>query len=173
MDWFIKAAANIEIINPGRNFFLFSPFEKESLIPLKRIPMSKFIDEFKAFALKGNVMDMAVGVIIGGAFSKIVSSLVSDIIMPPLGLLIGGLNFTDLVLTLKPAEEGVAAVTWNYGNFLQTTFDFLIIAMSIFLAIKGINALRKKHEETPAPAAPPAPSAEEKLLTEIRDLLKK
>lgn len=138
----------------------------------------KFIDEFKTFALKGNVIDMAVGIIIGGAFSKIVTSLVNDIIMPPIGLLVKGINFTDLSVTLKEqsineAGQTIAAVTWNYGNFLQTTFDFLIIAMSIFLAIKAINNLRRKEEEAPAaPAAPPAPSAEEKLLTEIRDLLK-
>lgn len=132
----------------------------------------KFFDDFKAFALKGNVLDMAVGIIIGGAFGKIVSSLVSDIIMPPIGLLVGGINFTDLVVTLKQATETTAAITINYGVFLQTAFDFLIIAFSIFLAIRGINKLHRKKEETPAPATPPAPSAEEKLLTEIRDLLK-
>ena len=133
---------------------------------------SSFLQDFKAFAMRGNVIDMAVGVIIGGAFGKIVSSIVADVIMPPIGLLVGGVNFTDLKLQLKPAEvvDGVekAAVTLNYGNFLQATFDFIIIAFSIFLFAK----LNRKKEEVPAPAAPPAPSKEEVLLTEIRDLLK-
>lgn len=133
------------------------------------------LKEFKDFAMRGNVIDLAVGVIIGGAFGKIISSLVADVIMPPIGLLIGGVNFTDLKLVMKPAEmvDGVqkAAVTLNYGNFLQVTFDFLIVAFCIFLFVKGINALSKKKEE--APAAPPEPSTQEKLLTEIRDLLKK
>lgn len=138
---------------------------------------SSFLQDFKAFAMRGNVVDMAVGVIIGGAFGKIVSSIVADIIMPPIGLLVGGVNFTDLKLEMKPAEvvDGVeqAAVTLNYGNFLQATFDFIIIAFSIFLFIKLLAQLnRKKKEEAPAPAAPPAPSKEEVLLTEIRDLLK-
>lgn len=118
---------------------------------------------------------MAVGVIIGGAFGKIVSSVVADIIMPPIGLLVGGVNFTDLKLQLKPAEvvDGVekAAVTLNYGNFLQVTFDFIIIAFAIFLFIRLLSKLNRKKEEA-APAAPPAPSKEEVLLTEIRDLLK-
>ncbi len=127
--------------------------------------------------MRGNVVDMAVGVIIGGAFGKIVTSIVSDIIMPPIGCLVGGANFTDLKVVLKEAvmegEEVVTpAVTLNYGNFIQVVIDFLIIAFSIFLIIKGINALNRKKKEEPAPAAPPAPSAEEKLLTEIRDLLK-
>jgi large conductance mechanosensitive channel len=135
------------------------------------------LQEFKQFAMRGNVVDMAVGVIIGGAFGKIVSSVVSDIIMPPIGCLVGGMNFADLKVTLKDAvmngEEIVTpAVTLNYGNFIQVVIDFLIIAFSIFLLIKGINALNRKKKEEPAPAAPPAPSAEEKLLTEIRDLLK-
>ncbi|NDV47164.1 large-conductance mechanosensitive channel protein MscL [Paludibacter sp. 221] len=137
-----------------------------------------FFKEFKDFAMRGNVIDMAVGVVIGGAFGKIVSSLVSDIIMPPIGLLIGGVNFTDLAVTLRPASivDGVqqAAVTLNYGNFLQVTFDFLIVALAIFLFVKGINKLSnlRKQEEEAKPAAPPAPSKEEVLLTEIRDLLK-
>lgn len=138
------------------------------------------LQEFKTFAMKGNVIDMAVGVIIGGAFGKIVSSVVADIIMPPLGLLIGGVNFTDLKWVMKDAvldEAGkdiTAAVTLNYGNFLQVTFDFLIIAFSIFLFIKLLNRLtqKSKAEEEAKPAAPPAPSKEEVLLTEIRDLLK-
>lgn len=125
--------------------------------------------------MRGNVIDMAVGVIIGGAFGKIISSVVADVIMPPLGLLVGGVNFTDLKLELKPAEmvDGVMqdAVALNYGNFLQTAFDFIIIALSIFLFVKLIGKLMRKKEEEPA--APPAPSKEEQLLTEIRDLLKK
>ena len=149
---------------------------------------STFLQDFKAFAMKGNVVDMAVGVIIGGAFGKIVTSVVNDIIMPPIGLLVGGVNFKDLKLILQEGQEevlneagevitpAVAEVTLNYGNFLQQTFDFLIIAFSIFFMIKVITKLtEKKKEETPAPAAPapaPEPSAEEKLLTEIRDLLK-
>jgi large conductance mechanosensitive channel len=131
----------------------------------------KLVDEFKAFAMKGNVVDMAVGIIIGAAFGKIVSSVVADIIMPPLGLLLGGVNFTDLKLVMKAATDVHPAVTWNYGNFLQVTFDFLIVAFAVFLFIKAINAAKKKEEA--APAAPPAPSKEEILLTEIRDLLKK
>jgi len=131
----------------------------------------KLADEFKAFALKGNVVDMAVGIIIGAAFGKIISSVVSDIIMPPIGLLIGGVNFTELKVIMKAATETHPAVTWNYGNFLQVCFDFLIIAFAIFLFIKAIVAARKK--EVAAPVAPPAPTKEEILLTEIRDLLKK
>ena len=136
---------------------------------------SSFLQDFKAFAMKGNVVDMAVGVIIGGAFGKIVSSIVADVIMPPIGMLVGGMNFTDLKWVMKPAEvvngEEVAAVTLNYGNFLQATFDFLIIALSIFLFIRLLTRLTEKKKEE-APAAPPAPSKEEVLLTEIRDLLK-
>ncbi len=139
---------------------------------------NSFLQDFKAFAMKGNVIDMAVGVIIGGAFGKIVSSIVADVIMPPIGLLVGGVNFTDLKWVLKPAEvidgKEMAAVALNYGNFVQATFDFLIIAFSIFLFIKLITKLSegKKVEEPAAPAPPPAPSKEEVLLTEIRDLLK-
>jgi large conductance mechanosensitive channel len=129
----------------------------------------KIFDEFKAFALKGNVMDMAVGIIIGAAFGKIVSSFVNDVIMPPLGLLIGGVNFTDLKIVMKAVVEGRPAVTINYGNFLQVCFDFLIVAFTIFLVIKAIILAKKKEEA----AAPPPPSKEEILLTEIRDLLKK
>jgi large conductance mechanosensitive channel len=136
----------------------------------------KIVQEFKAFAMKGNVVDMAVGIIIGAAFGKIVSSLVTDIIMPPLGLLIGGVDFTDLAVTLKAAgvdEAGnaVGAVTLNYGAFIQTAFDFLIVAFAIFMMIKAMNNLKKKEDTLPV--APPEPSKEEKLLTEIRDLLKK
>lgn len=134
----------------------------------------KLADEFKAFAMKGNVVDMAVGIIIGAAFGKIVSSMVSDIIMPPIGLLVGGVNFTDLKVILKAATETAPAVTWNYGNFIQVTFDFVIVAFAVFLMIKAMNSTRKKEEAAPAaPPAPPAPSKEEVLLAEIRDLLKK
>lgn len=140
---------------------------------------SSFWTDFKNFAMRGNVIDLAVGVIIGGAFGKIVSSLVADIIMPLLGVLVGGVNFTDLKWVLKATREvnGVeqAAVTLNYGNFLQMTFDFLIIAFSIFLFIKLITRLtakRKAQAQAQAAATPPEPLAEVKLLTEIRDLLK-
>ena len=139
---------------------------------------STFLQDFKAFAMKGNVIDMAVGVGIGGGVWKIVSSLVSDIIMPPIGMLVGGMNFSNLHIVLQKAHMNeatgkmVEAVTLNYGNFIQTTIDFLIIAFSIFIAIKFMNKLRTKKEETPAPTAPPAPSKEEVLLTEIRDILK-
>ena len=133
---------------------------------------SKFLNEFKQFAMRGNVIDLAVGVIIGAAFSKITSSLVGDIIMPPIGALIGGVNFTDLVITLKQASvaangEIIPAVTINYGSFIQTIIDFLIIAFTIFLFIK-LN--RQKAKETPV--TPPTPPADIQLLTEIRDLLK-
>jgi large conductance mechanosensitive channel len=134
----------------------------------------KIVDEFKAFAMKGNVVDMAVGIIIGAAFGKIVSSIVSDIIMPPLGLLIGGVNFTELKVIMKAATETHPAVTWNYGNFLQVCFDFLIVAFAVFLVIKAMVAAKRKEEAAPtAPPAPEAPTKEETLLTEIRDLLKK
>ena len=129
------------------------------------------IQEFKTFAVKGNVMDMAVGIIIGGAFGKIVSSFVSDVIMPPIGLLVGGVNFQNLSITLKEAVGETAAVTLNYGKFILTVVDFTIIAFTIFLVVKGMNSLKKKEEA--APVVPPAPSAEQQLLTEIRDLLKK
>ena len=131
------------------------------------------LKEFKDFAMRGNVIDLAVGVIIGGAFGKIIASLVADVIMPPIGLLVGGVNFVDLKWQMKPAMivDGVkkAAVTLNYGNFIQVTFDFLIVAFCIFLFVKGINSMSKKKEEE----APAVPSKEEQLLTEIRDLLKK
>ncbi len=137
---------------------------------------STFLSDFKKFAMRGNVIDMAVGVIIGGAFGKIVSSLVADVIMPVIGLLVGGVNFTDLKWVMKKATEESDAVTLNYGNFLQVTFDFLIIAFSIFVFIRLLTKLteRKKAEEpAPAPAPAPEPSDEVKLLSEIRDLLKK
>ena len=137
-----------------------------------------FFKEFKEFALKGNVMDMAVGVIIGGAFGKIVTSFVNDILMPPVGVLLGKSDFTSLHVVLKPAVEAtdttpaVEAVTWNYGAFLQTCVDFAILAFCIFMMIKMMNRLMKKQEEEAPAPAPAEPSAEEKLLTEIRDLLK-
>lgn len=137
--------------------------------------MKKTFDEFKKFAMRGNVIDMAVGVIIGGAFGKIVSSLVGDVIMPAIGLLVGGVNFSDLKWVIKQAvvkdgEVVTPEVALNYGNFIQVTFDFLIIALAVFFLVKGINALtRKKEAET---KAPPAPPVDIQLLTEIRDLLK-
>lgn len=139
--------------------------------------MSKFLNEFKEFAMRGNVLDMAVGVIIGGAFGKIVSSLVNDVIMPPIGWLIGGVDFSKLKIELpaKQLMEGVVSepATINYGVFLQTLLDFIIVAFCIFLMIKGVNKLSRKKKEAPAEPAPaPEPSAEEKLLAEIRDLLK-
>ncbi|MCK9290975.1 MAG: large-conductance mechanosensitive channel protein MscL [Bacteroidales bacterium] len=137
-----------------------------------------FFSEFKTFAMRGNVMDMAIGIIIGGAFGKIVSSLVSDVIMPPIGLLLGGVDFSNLNIVMKKAvmegSEIVApAVTLNYGTFINTVIDFLIIAFAIFTAIRLINKLKKDEETIAEPAPAPEPSAEEKLLTEIRDLLKK
>lgn len=128
------------------------------------------IQEFKTFAMRGNVVDMAVGIIIGGAFGKIVSSFVADVIMPPIGLLIGGVNFTNLAVTIKEAVGDAPAVTLGYGKFIQSIVDFVIVAFAIFLVIKVMNALQKKQDEAPAP--PPAPTREENLLSEIRDILK-
>ncbi|OOF58037.1 large-conductance mechanosensitive channel protein MscL [Rodentibacter myodis] len=127
-----------------------------------------FMKEFREFAMRGNVVDMAVGVIIGGAFGKIVSSLVGDVVMPVLGILTGGVDFKDLKYILEPANGDIPAVTLNYGMFIQNVFDFVIIAFAIFLMVKAINKLKKPVEEAPA-----EPSNEEKLLSEIRDLLKK
>lgn len=137
----------------------------------------KFLQEFKEFAMRGNVIDLAVGVIIGAAFNKIVSSLVSDIIMPPLGLLLGGIDFKDFALTLKDAVGDEPAVILNYGMFIQNIFDFIIVAFSIFLAIRVMNKLRAKQDEAVAEAVEeaiedPKPTQEEILLAEIRDLLK-
>ena len=141
--------------------------------------MKKTIEEFKKFILRGNVVDMAVGVIVGSAFGKIVTSLVNDILMPPIGLLLGSVNFTDLKVVLKEgttdaAGAEVAPVSINYGAFIQTIIDFTIIAFCVFMLVKGINKLAsiKKKEEEAAPAAEPKPTKEEMLLTEIRDLLK-
>ena len=127
--------------------------------------------EFKSFAMRGNVIDMAVGIVIGGAFGKIVSSFVNDVLMPPIGMMMGGVDFSDLAVVLQEASGDVAAVTLNYGSFVQTVVDFLIIAFAIFMVIKAMNNMKKKEEE--APEAPPKPSAEVELLTEIRDSLKK
>ncbi|MBK7499160.1 MAG: large-conductance mechanosensitive channel protein MscL [Ignavibacteriales bacterium] len=129
------------------------------------------VKEFKEFAMKGNVMDMAVGIIIGGAFGKIIASFVSDVLMPPIGLLLGGGDYKKWALTLKEGYEGVAPVTLNIGAFLGNVIDFLIIAFAIFMIVKGMNSMKKKQEEVPA--APPEPPADVKLLSEIRDLLKK
>lgn len=129
------------------------------------------VKEFKEFAMKGSVVDLAVGIIIGGAFGKIISSLVGDVIMPPLGMLIGGVDFRDMAVTLKAPLIGSNAVLLRYGAFLQSVFDFAIIAFAIFLLIKGINTLKRRKDA--APAVPPKPSEVEILLTEIRDLLRK
>ena len=126
--------------------------------------------EFKEFAMKGNVVDMAVGIVIGAAFGKIVSSFVKDVLMPPIGMLMGGVNFSDLSITLKEAVGKTPAVVVKYGVFIQTVIDFAIVAFAIFMLIKGINAMKRKEEA--APAAPPEPPKEELLLAEIRDILK-
>jgi large conductance mechanosensitive channel len=143
----------------------------------------KWLQEFKTFAVRGNVVDMAVGIVIGAAFGKIVSSIVADVIMPPIGLLIGGVDFGKLAITLKAATPAIeatadkaavaakAAVTLNYGNFIQTVIDFTIIAFAIFLLVKGINALKRK--EAAKQSEPPLPSPEVTLLTDIRDILRK
>jgi len=134
--------------------------------------MRGFLQEFREFAVKGNVVDMAVGIIIGAAFGKIVSSLVGDVIMPPIGVLLGGVDFSDLAVVLKAAEGETPAVTVGYGKFLQTVIDFAIVAFAVFIGIKAINTLKRKEEAAPQPSAPPEPPAEVALLTEIRDLLK-
>ena len=127
--------------------------------------------EFKEFAMRGNVVDLAVAVVIGAAFGKIISSFVGDVLMPPIGLLLGGLDFANLAITLKAATDTAEAVQIRYGVFVNTLMDFVIIAFAIFMVIKGINSMKKKEEA--APAAPPEPPAQEVLLREIRDLLKK
>jgi large conductance mechanosensitive channel len=137
--------------------------------------MAKLLQEFKAFAMRGNVVDMAVGIIIGGAFGKIVASLVNDVIMPPIGILLGNTDFSQLSIVLKKATvdaagNAVPAVTIGYGLFINTIINFIIVAAAIFMVVKAMNAAKKKEEA--APAAPPAPSKEETLLTEIRDILK-
>ena len=128
------------------------------------------MSEFKSFAMRGNVVDMAVGIVIGAAFGKIVSSFVNDVLMPPIGMLMGGVDFKDLAVVLKEASGEAAAVTVNYGSFIQTVLDFVIIAFAIFMVVRAMNNMKKKEEE--APAEPPKPSAEVDLLTEIRDSLK-
>lgn len=133
--------------------------------------MKKFLEEFKAFAMRGNVLDMAVGVVIGGAFGKITTSLVNDIIMPLISMLTGGIDFSSWKWVLKAAQGDAAEVAVNFGNFIAVVLDFIIIAFAVFCMVKAINKLHKKKKEE-APAAPPEPSAEEKLLAEIRDLLK-
>ena len=129
------------------------------------------VKEFKQFAMRGNVLDMAIGIIIGAAFGKIVSSLVSDVLLPPIGMLVGGVDFSYLSIVIKEASEGSEAVVLKYGMFVNTIIDFIIVAFAIFLLIKGINALKKKEEEKPS--APPAPTKSEILLAEIRDELRK
>ena len=131
----------------------------------------QILKEFKEFAVKGNVIDMAVGIIIGAAFGKIVSSFVADVVTPPIGMLLGGVDFSNLAITLKAAADGAPAVVLSYGKFIQTMVDFTIIAFAIFMAIKAINTLKRQEQEA-APAAPPEPTREELLLTGIRDLLK-
>jgi len=130
------------------------------------------LKEFKSFIMKGNVLDLAVAVIIGGAFGKIVSSFVNDVLMPPIGLLLGNTDFSDLKILLREGTETVPAVTLNYGVFVNTIIDFLIIGFSIFMVLKVYNRTLRKKEAAPAPVAPPAPSKEEELLAEIRDILK-
>jgi large conductance mechanosensitive channel len=139
----------------------------------------KMLKEFKEFAMRGNVVDLAVGIIIGGAFGKMVSSVVNDIIMPPIGLMISGVKFTDIKIKISDAVLDAAgavtkeAITINIGNFIQTVIDFTLVAMAIFFMIKLMNNLnKKKAEPEPTPAAPPPPTKEEALLTEIRDILK-
>ncbi len=130
------------------------------------------LKEFKEFAMKGNVVDLAVAVVIGGAFGKIVTSFVNDVIMPPIGILMGGVDFSELKVILKAATEEAEAVTLNYGAFINTLVDFIIVAFAIFMVIKGLNSMKKKKEAAPPPP-PPGPTKEETLLTEIRDLLAK
>ncbi|MEM7249945.1 MAG: large-conductance mechanosensitive channel protein MscL [Pseudomonadota bacterium] len=131
------------------------------------------MSEFKEFALKGNVVDMAVGIVIGGAFGKIVSSFVSDVLMPPIGMFLGGVDFSNLSIVLQEAKDGADAVLLKYGSFIQTIVDFIIIAFAIFLVVKAMNAAKKRFEEEPEPEAPAEPPKQEVLLEEIRDLLKR
>ena len=136
----------------------------------------KFIDEFKDFAMKGNVIDMAVGIVIGVAFGRIVSSIVNDILMPPIGVLIGGVNFSDLKFIIKEASNSTQAVTINYGNFIQVVFDFIIIALSMFVVIKAMNIAKRNREKEMLDSKPEVveeASKDLELLSEIRDLLKK
>jgi large conductance mechanosensitive channel protein len=157
--FFLNCTAKLQIY-----FYICIGFHQIIIINNKKT-MSKFLNEFKDFAMRGNVLDLAVGVIIGGAFGKIVSSVVDDLLMPVIGMLIGGLDFKALSITIGEAKI-------MYGNFIQNVIDFTIIAFCIFLLIKGINTLSRKKAEPAAPEAPAEPSSEEKLLAEIRDLLK-
>ena len=159
MLFFLNCTAKLQIY-----FYICIGFHQIIIINNKKT-MSKFLNEFKDFAMRGNVLDLAVGVIIGGAFGKIVSSVVDDLLMPIIGMLIGGLDFKGLSIPFGKAKI-------MYGNFIQNVIDFTIIAFCIFLLIKGINSLSRKKEEPAAPEAPAEPSNEEKLLSEIRDLLK-
>jgi large conductance mechanosensitive channel len=135
--------------------------------------MKKILDEFREFALKGNVLDMAIGIIIGGAFGTIVQSLVKDVIMPPIGMLIGGVDFSDIKIPLRAAAEGKEAVTMNIGVFLNNVISFLIVAWAVFMLVKGINMLRARFEKEKAAAPPPPPPPSEQYLREIRDALVK
>jgi len=135
--------------------------------------MKKLIDEFREFALKGNVLDMAIGIIIGGAFGTIVQSLVKDVIMPPIGLLLGGVDFSDIKIPLKAAEAGKEAVTVNIGVFINNVISFLIVAWAVFMLVKGVNMLRARFEKEKAAAPPPPPPPSEQYLKEIRDALVK
>jgi large conductance mechanosensitive channel len=135
----------------------------------KREMTMSMMSEFRDFAMRGNVVDMAVGIVIGGAFGKIVSSFVNDVLMPPIGLALGGVDFSELAVTLQEASGDVAAVTLKYGAFIQTVIDFIIIAFAIFMVVKAMNNLKKKEEAAPPP---PKPSEEVTLLTEIRDMMK-
>jgi len=159
-----------EVIRFSRVLRMKHTIYVRTVMTVRRVNVG-MLDEFKKFAMRGNVVDMAVGIIIGGAFGKIVSSVVADVVMPPIGLVLGGVDFSALSITLKQGSEGVAAVTLNYGKFVQTVVDFTIIAFAVFLLIKGMNALKKKEAAAPPPAPPP-PSKEELLLAEIRDILK-
>jgi large conductance mechanosensitive channel len=140
----------------------------QALVMKREMTMS-MMSEFRDFAMRGNVVDMAVGIVIGGAFGKIVSSFVNDVLMPPIGLALGGVDFSELAVTLQEASGDVAAVTLKYGAFIQTVIDFIIIAFAIFMVVKAMNNLKKKEEAAP----PPKPSEEVTLLTEIRDMMKK
>jgi large conductance mechanosensitive channel len=135
--------------------------------------MKKLIDEFREFALKGNVLDMAIGIIIGGAFGTIVQSLVKDVIMPPIGLLIGGVDFSDIKIPLRAAVDGKEAVTMNIGVFINNVISFIIVAWAVFMLVKGVNMLRARFEKEKAAASPPPPSPSEQYLKEIRDALVK
>jgi large conductance mechanosensitive channel len=163
----IQAAGNLSLLLARLGY---STPDCGAAFILRRNIMS-LIKEFRDFAMKGNVVDMAVGIIIGAAFGKIVSSLVADVIMPPIGALLGGINFSHLSITIKAAVGAAPAVTLNYGLFIQTVVDFLIVAFCIFMLVKAMNKLKRKEQEAPAPA-PAKPSTEAALLGEIRDILK-